>query len=100
MRAMALLDLLGAARPELTWHFSSTRNLFEHMQASEARARSAGLIKGAGGAHSPHYLASNGNRSPISDDHLPWLVGRPPAADSQAPGGWRVGPGSWVPARC
>lgn len=85
MRAMALLDLLGAARPELTWHFSSTRNLFEHMQATEARARSAGLIKGAGGAHSPHYLASNGNRSPISDDHLPWLVGR--AADSLAPGG-------------
>jgi len=73
MRAMALLDLLGAAHPELTWHFTSTRSLFDLMQASEARARAEGLMQGSGGAHTAEYLASSGARGRISDDHLPWL---------------------------
>eukprot|EP00802_Teleaulax_amphioxeia_P012865 Tamp_12910.p1 GENE.Tamp_12910~~Tamp_12910.p1 ORF type:complete len:519 (-),score=56.95 Tamp_12910:212-1768(-) len=73
MRAMALLDLLGAAHPQLTWHFSSTRTLFDHMQNSESRARAQGLMKGAGGSRSAEYLSTTGNRGAISDDHLPWL---------------------------
>ena len=71
MRSMALLDLLGAKKPELTWHFGSTRPLFEHMQACETRA--APYIRGEGGAHTREYLAGNGNRGAISDDHLPWM---------------------------
>jgi glutaminyl-peptide cyclotransferase len=73
MRALALLDLLGAARPTLTWHFESTRPLFSLMQDAEARAREQKLMKGAGGATTANYLSDNGNRGGISDDHLPWM---------------------------
>ena len=73
MRALALLDLLGAARPTLTWHFESTRPLFSLMQNAEARAREQKLMKGQGGGMTANYLSDNGNRGGISDDHLPWM---------------------------
>jgi len=75
MRAMALLDLLGAPNPELTCQFDSTRSLFDLMRASESRARAQSLMKGTGGSRTPEYLSSSfsGNRGAISDDHLPWM---------------------------
>jgi len=73
MRTLMLLDLLGAARPSLTWRYEATMPLFARMQGMERKLRNAGLLKGSGGSDGNVYLSSQGSSSSISDDHLPFL---------------------------
>ncbi|KAI0293610.1 glutaminyl-peptide cyclotransferase-like protein [Russula brevipes] len=72
---LVLVDLLGAANPQVRSYFPDTAWLFDALASAETRLRDAGVLDGA--AVGPSFFRSRGahdiNLSYMADDHLPFL---------------------------
>jgi hypothetical protein len=72
-----LLDLLGAANPEVPSYFQSTHWAYQRMAALEGRLRQAGLLESKPGPKP--FLPESGKmatmfgRGYIGDDHVPFM---------------------------
>ncbi|CAD5225025.1 unnamed protein product [Bursaphelenchus okinawaensis] len=67
--AFVLLDLLGAARPQITHTIGhGTKALFEGIESAERNLRSAGKLKNI-----PPIFSSYDSYHAVEDDHIPFL---------------------------
>jgi hypothetical protein len=73
-----LLDLLGAAKPEIPSYFQTTHWAYQRMAALEGRLRELGLLESAPGKR-PFLPESNKNPAHfggqfVGDDHVPFMM--------------------------
>ena len=74
-----LLDLLGAAHPEVPSYFQSTHWAYQRMAALEGRMRQLGLLESKEGSKpflpEPNKRANEFNgRGFVGDDHVPFMM--------------------------
>jgi hypothetical protein len=93
-----LLDLLGAAHPEVPSYFQGTHWAYKRMAALEGRLRQLGLLESEPGPKP--FLPESGKmatqfngRSYVGDDHVPFMMRGAPVLHlipSPFPGVWHT----------
>ena len=72
---LVLLDLLGAAHPQVHSYFPDTAWLFDALASAETRLRHAGILDAGKLGHSffRSRAAADQSQSYMGDDHVPFL---------------------------
>ena len=70
---LVLLDLIGAAQPQIASYYENTRWVYNIFQRAEHDIRATGLLGAKGKPQPPQIFTGNTGSARISDDHVPFL---------------------------